>query len=298
VKCLMWRQHRGQLIWTVLFLAALCGLAAWVGVRANQWITSYDAWLRALRASDCPLPGQRGTSTVHASCHFLLQRYPNGFQSAFATTYNFAIPAFEEGVPLALAVIGALIGAPLVAREIEQRTQLVSWTQSSTRRRWYVTKVVVVGAALAAVGLIAGIANGRLQHPLTQGGLTSSRWVWFYSSNLALAGEIVLAFALAVAIGAWLRRTLPAVVAAWVAFLPLIFASGLAVRNFTPTKLTTSPSHIASSGGGWGIKSGNGVLYHPAGQYWPLQAIFLVVLLGIAVALFAAGWYATRTRAV
>jgi ABC-type transport system involved in multi-copper enzyme maturation permease subunit len=235
---------------------------------------------------------------VHASCHALLQRYPHGLQDAFVTAFNFAIPAFEEGVPLALAVIGALVGAPLVAREIEQRTQLVSWTQSASRRRWFVTKVVVLGAALAAVGLIAGIANGRLEHPLTQGGLTSSRWVWFYSSNLALAGEIVVAFALAVALGAWLRRTLPAMVAAWVVFLPLLFAAGLAVRNLTPTQRTNSPSHIAALGGGWGMQSGHSVLYHPAGQYWPLQAVFLVILLAIAGALLAAGWYATRTRAV
>ena len=298
MKCLIWRQHRWQLLWAGLFLAVLCGLAAWAGLRANQWLTNEAAWLRLLRSHGCPLPGRRGSFTVHAGCQDLLRRYPNGFQVAFGNAFNFAIPAFEEGVPLALAVIGALIGAPVVAREIEQRTQLVSWTQSASRRRWFVTKVVVIAAALAAVGLIAGVVTGRLEHPLTQGGLTSSRWVWFYSSNLALAGEIVLAFALAVALGAWLRRTLPAMVAAWVVFLPLLFAAGLAVRNFTPTTRTTSPSHIASTGGGWGMQSGHGVLYHPAGQYWPLQIVFLVMLLAIAAATLAAGWHATRTRAV
>jgi ABC-type transport system involved in multi-copper enzyme maturation permease subunit len=298
MTCLMWRQHRGQLLWTGVFVVALCVLIAFVGLHASHSFTGYDEWLKALRAGGCPLPGQRGSFTVHASCHGLMQRYPNGVQVAFVNTYNFAIPAFEEGVPLALAVIGALIGAPLVAREIEQRTQLVSWTQSASRRRWYVTKVGVLAAALAAVGLIAGIANGWLQHPLTQGGLTSSRWVWFYSIDLALAGEIVLAFALAVALGAWLRRTLPAVGAALVVFLPLLLASGWAVRNLTPTVRTNSPSHISGAGGGWGIQAGNGVLYHSAGQYWPLQVTFLIILLAIAAALFAAGWYATRTRAV
>jgi hypothetical protein len=298
MKCLLWRQHRWQLLWTGLFLAVLCGLAAWAGLRASQWVTNYNAWLRLVRAQGCPLPGQGGTFTVHASCHHLLQRYPNGFQSAFATAFNFAIPSFEEGVPLALAVIGALIGAPLVAREIEQRTQLVSWTQSASRRRWFVTKVVVIGAGLAAVGLIAGIVTGKLEHPLTQGGLTSSRWVWFYSSNLALAGEIVLAFALAVALGAWLRRTLPAMVAAWFVFLPLLFGAGMAVRNLTPATRTNSPSHVAGLGGGWGIQSGHGLLYHPASQYWPLQVTFLVLLLALAAVALTAGWYATRTRAV
>jgi ABC-type transport system involved in multi-copper enzyme maturation permease subunit len=298
MTCLMWRQHRGQLLWTGVFLVALCVLTALVGLHATHSFTSYDEWLNALRAGGCPLPGQNGGSSVHASCHALMQRYPSGLQVAFVNAYNFAIPAFEEGVPLALAVIGALIGAPLVAREIEQRTQLVSWTQSASRRRWYVTKVAVLAGALSAVGLVAGIANGRLQHPLTQGGLTSSRWVWFYSIDLALAGEIVLAFALAVALGAWLRRTLPAVGAALVVFLPLLLACGWAVRNLTPTVRTNAPSHISSAGGGWGIQAGDGVLYHSAGQYWPLQALFLVVLLALSFCLLAAGWHATRTRAV
>ena len=91
MTCLIWRQHRWQLLWTALFLAVLCGLTVWVGLRASQWVTNYNAWLRAIRSAGCPLPGQRGNFTVHASCHALLQRYPHGLQEAFATTFNFAI---------------------------------------------------------------------------------------------------------------------------------------------------------------------------------------------------------------
>jgi ABC-type transport system involved in multi-copper enzyme maturation permease subunit len=297
MTCLIWRQHRWQLLWTGLFLVAMCVLTAWVGVTANHWLSSYNEWLRALKAAGCPAPNQH-VFEVHASCHALLQRYPNGPQNAFGTAYNFAIPAFEEGIPVALAIIGALIGAPLVAREIEQRTQLVSWTQSASRRRWYLSKVAVLASALAAVGLVAGIANNLLQGPLTRGGLTSSRWVWFFSIDLALAGEIVLAFALAVAFGAWMRRTLPAVGATLVCFLPLLVALGWAVRTLTPTHLSTAPSQIAAIGGGWGLRTDNGVVYHSAAQYWPLQATFLMLLLATAAAILAAGWRATRTRAV
>lgn len=297
MKCLIWRQHRGQLLWTLAFLIVLCAGTVWVGMRADHWLAGYRQWLNDLKAAGCPSPDQ-GVFRVHASCHVLLQRYPHGFQDAFGNAYNFAIPAFEEGVPLALVIIGALVGAPVVAREIEQRTQLVSWTQSASRRRWYLTKVAVVGSALAGVALVAGIANDRLQHPLTQGGLTSSRWVWFFSIDLALVGETLLAFALAVALGAWMRRTLPAVGAALVTFVPLLVGAGWAVRTLTPTHRSADPSHIASAGGGWGMQARSGVLYHSAGQYWPLQVVFLIVLLGIAAALFAAGWYATRTRAV
>ena len=145
--------------------------------------------------------------------------YPGALQPAFASRYNFTILAFQDGLPAALAIIAALVGAPLVAREIEQRTQLVSWTQSVSRRRWYVTKVTIVATAVGVAGLVVGVAADQLQRPLGMGGLMRSRWVWFFSMDLALAGEIVLAFALAVALGAWLRRTVPAVGAALACFV-------------------------------------------------------------------------------
>ena len=228
MTCLIWRQHRWQLLWTGLFLAVLCGLAAWVGLRASQWVANYNAWLRAIRSAGCPLPGQRGSFT---SCTRAATRSCNGTRTACrtpspprSTSRSPHSKRASRSLWPSSARWSALRSSP--GRSSSGRNSS-SWTQSASRRRWFVTKVVVIAAALAAAGLIAGIANGRLQHPLTQGGLTSSRWVWFYSSDLALAGEIVVAFALAVALGAWLRRTLPAVVAAWVAFLPVLFAVGL-----------------------------------------------------------------------
>jgi hypothetical protein len=302
MTCLLWRQHRGQALWTLLTLAAICALMLTVGLNADHWLAAYDHWLAALRAAGCP-PPDASSGVFHvpsaAVCDALRQRYPHGLQAAFASRYSFAVLAFEDGIPAALAVIGALVGAPLIAREVEQRTQLVAWTQSVSRRRWYTTKVTTLAAGLAVVGLAAGVANDRLQRPLTAGGLTSSRWIWFFSIDLALTGEILLAFGLAVALGAWLRRTLPAVGAALVGFLVLFLASGWAVRTLTPTRRTTGPLFTVPRVG-WSIQPSHGhsVPYHPASQYWPLQLTFLAVLLALAAALLAAGWHATRTRAV
>jgi hypothetical protein len=214
-------------------------------------------------------------------------------------TYGYTIPVFELGVPLVVAVIGALVGAPLVARELEQRTQLVAWTQSVTRRRWYGAKVLGLGAGLAVVGLLAGFANYRLSRPLTDGGVTHSRWPWFFSAGLAPAGEILLAFALAVAIGAWTRRTLPAVGAGLVGFLVLLFVTGNVVKTLTPVSHATGP-RASVPDDGWIIRAegGQNVPYHPAGQFWPLQLTFLALLLALTAGLLAVGWRATRTRGV
>ena len=258
-------------------------------------VGAYTYWLAQLRAAHCPLPGT-GNSVVHAPpaiCQALLARYSGGQQSSFAHAYNVAIPVFEEGLPLLMVVIGVLVGAPLVAREIEQRTQLVAWTQSVARRRWYATKTGMLAITLALAGLLAGFANDRAQIPLNRGGLTSSRWIWFFSIDLAPAAEVVLAFALAVAIGAYVRRTLPAIGAALVSFLALFLLTGWIVRSLTSA--STASGSRGTPDTGWSIGGGR---YHPANQYWPLQLTHLAILLALAAVLLAIGWRATRPRSI
>ena len=295
MKCLLWRQHRGQLLSTGAILAVGGVLMVAVAHSADQWLGHYHQWLAQLRAAGCSLPPKH-SGIVHspsAACHSLLSRYAGGEQNSFANAYNFAIPVFEEGLVLLLVIIGVLVGAPLVAREVEQRTQLVAWTQSISRRRWYVVKTAVLATGLAVAGVVAGIANDRVQIPLTRGGLSSSRWPWFFSIDLAPAAEVLLAFALAVSIGAYLRRTLAAVGAALVSFLLLFLLTGWAVRSLTPLSHAPGPRGLPEDS--WIVGGGE---YHPAGQYWPLQLIYVALLLVLATALLAAGWRATRPRNV
>jgi hypothetical protein len=280
----IWLQHRGQALFAVLTLAVMCGLMLWVGLSASHTLAPFGA-AGCLRSSTATAIARLGPGKAAPQCAAL---------ERFAPQHSFAIPVFEEGVPAALAVLGVLVGAPLVAREIEQRTQLVDWTQSVSRKRWYVTKTICIGAGLTLIALIAGFANDWLQGPLTDGGLTSSRWPWFFSIDLAPAGEVLLAFTLAVAIGAWLRRTLPAIGSALVAFIVLLLAAAVAVRTLSP-RSHAAGSRPAIPRDAWDIGLR---LYHPASQYWPLQIMLLAILLALGGALISAGWYATRTRAV
>jgi hypothetical protein len=302
MTCLIWRQHRGQALWTVITVTALCALMVSFGLSAGHWLAGYHAWLGQLAAAGCPPPSAHsGVFHVRsaATCHALKDRYPGSLQVAFTSRYSFAILFSQDGLPAVFAIIGAMTGAPLVAREIEQRTQLAAWTQAVSRRRWYITKIAVLTAALAVAGLAAGAANAWLAHQLAAGDTASSRWSWFVSINLAPAGEAALAFALGVAFGAWLRRTLPAIGAAVAGFAVLLLAAVWIVQALTPAPTTTGP-RFAAPPGSWVLGSGTGVPvpYHPAGQYWPLQLILLTVLLAAAAAALASGWRATRTRAV
>ena len=60
----------------------------------------------------------------------------NPIRFTFASHYSSAILFSQDGLPAAFAIIGVLTGAPLVAREVEQRTHLAAWTQSVSRRGW------------------------------------------------------------------------------------------------------------------------------------------------------------------
>jgi ABC-2 family transporter protein len=302
MSCLIWRQHRGQALWTIITVTALSLLAVGFGLSAEHWLAGYHSWLRQLAAAGCPPPtAHSGVFHVNspATCLALKDRYPGGLQAAFASHYNFAILLSQYGLPAAFAVIGALIGAPLVAREVEQRTQLAAWTQSVSRRRWYAAKTSALAAGLTVAGLLAGTVYAWLQHQLTAGDTASSRWSWFVSINLAPAGEAVLAFALAVAFGALLRRTLPAIGAAVAGFTVLLLAARWMVQALTPASKTTGP-HFTAPPGSWILGSGASAPapYHPAGQYWPLQLVLLTALLALAAAALTTGWHATRTRAV
>ena len=302
MSSLIWRQHRGQALWAAITVAVLCLLFVNFGLSAEHWLAGYHSWLRQLAAAGCPPPDAR-SGTVHvskpATCLALKNRYPGSLQASFASHFNFPILLSQYGLPAAFAVAGALIGAPLVAREVEQRTHLAAWTQSVSRHRWYAAKTSVLACGLAVAGLVAGTVNAWLQHQLSTGDNESSRWSWFVSINLAPAGEAVLAFALAVAFGALLRRTLPAIGAAVAGFTVLLLAARWMVQDLTPVSRTTVPQFTAPPGS-WILGSGAGVPvpYHPADQYWPLQLILLTALLALTAMALATGWHATRTRAV
>ncbi len=302
MRCLIWRQHRGQLLWIGVLLLVVCLGAVAAIHSADRWLARYDQWVVQLHDADCPLPSDRvevvppsgsDLETVPANCAALRSRYAHGPQEAFVHSYNYAVPVFEEGIPLLLVLIGVLVGAPLVAREVEQRTHLVSWTQSIARRRWYLTNIGVLGASLVTVGAVAGFVNDRVQIPLTRGGLTSSRWPWFFSIDLAPTAMILLAFALAVAAGAILRRTIAAIGASLVGFLFLFLVTGWAVRTLTPVSRAVGDRGTPDDA--WLLGGGQ---YHPASQYWPLQATYLALLLAVSAGLLTLGWRATRPRRV
>ena len=50
MKCLLWRQHRGQLAGTAAVLAVACLLMVLVAHTADAWLTNYHHWLTPVEA--------------------------------------------------------------------------------------------------------------------------------------------------------------------------------------------------------------------------------------------------------
>ena len=114
------------------------------------------------------------------------------------------------------ALIGVFWGAPLVARELETRTNWLAWTQSVTRTKWLVIKLAVVGvASILAAGLISLMVTWWAS-PYDR--LLGMPYNVFDQRDLVPIAYALFAFALGVAAGALIRKTLPAMAVTLVGF--------------------------------------------------------------------------------
>ena len=120
-----WRHHRIALSGVVAFLGAL---AVWLYTAGLQLHHAYAAAAACHPASS-------------AACLNLIVTFEG---TNMVLKYGLVL----QPVP---ALIGAFIGAPMLAREMETGTFRYAWTQGFGRWRWALAKLVMVGVAVAVV---------------------------------------------------------------------------------------------------------------------------------------------------
>jgi hypothetical protein len=108
------------------------------------------------------------------------------------------------------AVIGMFWGAPLIARELEERTYFVAWGQDVTPVRWLRGKAIVLGVPAVVLGAAVGLNDGFV-------GATQS-WSTFEASPLVQAGYAVFGFSLGVLVGLLSRHVVTAMAATLVLY--------------------------------------------------------------------------------
>jgi len=277
-----WRQHRGQAIACLAVLAALAVYAILLGtsMRTAFGNDALTACLAHSQGTACPAAVQ-------------------AFTNRFGSEVNIAFWAVTLIVP---GLIGVLVGGSLIARELEYGTWRLAWSQTVPRARWLAVKLalvtgglVVLGAAMTAVitwyRAPMDRLTGHLQHNI------------FDFEGLVLTAYILCAFGFAVLAGLLLRRSIPAMVAAFIPWLAIRLVIEFVFRDHFLAPLTTTANCTQGCGEGIGFVpqatgrigdlvlsiNGNVVTYQPADRFWTFQFIEA----GIFVALTAAALGAT-----
>ncbi|MEV6714078.1 hypothetical protein AB0M48_18800 [Lentzea sp. NPDC051208] len=122
------------------------------------------------------------------------------------------------------ALVGAFWGAPLIARELEERTYFVAWGQDVTPVQWLRGKLIVFGGLAVLLGALIG--NGD--------GFTGSVRTWnsFEANSLLQAGYAALGLAIGVLIGLLSRNVVTAIAVTIVLFVVVRVVLAVWVRSF------------------------------------------------------------------
>jgi hypothetical protein len=214
-----WRQHRSEALVAGLLLAAFAALVLATGLPARDAFS--DRGLNA--CSGRPAPGDE--------CAVLVDR----FQSEFGHPDSWYV---EVGMTLLPVLIGMFVGAPLLAREFEQGTWQLAWSQAVPRLRWLVVKLALVLATLAVVAVAV-----------------SGLWMWWHQPHDRFATRLnatyfsyalpvfvactVFAVAIGATAGRFIRRTLPAMVVVLLVYIGVRVPFEAVVRDKLQEPATT-----------------------------------------------------------
>ena len=224
-----WRQHR----------FALTGVAALLGgVAVYMWRTGLEL---------------RHAHAAAIACHPASSIACSQLVSHFNGTNGFLANGFVlQAVP---ALIGAFVGAPLLARELETGTFRYAWTQGFGRWRWTLAKLLLLAVVVAAAaGAISALFSWYYQPYFSAAndtlGLTGASKLapaLFDLRGVAFAAWTLAAFAIGALAGVLIRRVVPAIAATLVAYAGLALAAGMFLRQHYLAPIVTSNLNLPGS---------------------------------------------------
>ncbi|MCP2242526.1 ABC transporter permease [Lentzea aerocolonigenes] len=170
---------------------------------------------------------------------------PAAAAKSFAEAWANPLDIARMSILFGPALIGVFIGAPLFARELEQGTHVLAFTQSVSRTRWMVSKLVMaLVPALVVLAVLQSMVSWWLSAAGTLGPLMNGPFTAlnFSIGHVSPAGYALFAFALGTFIGVMSRRTLVAMTAGLGAFVVVRFAlAGLVDRLVPAQRVEVSP---------------------------------------------------------
>jgi len=168
--------------------------------------------------------------------------------SEFNVTYG--DPALTAAVLLQTvpALIGAFVGAPVLARELETGTFRYAWTLGISRRRWTLGKLVPLAIAVAAAAGVFSLLFSWFFQPLfADGNNIPFTAELFDLRGVALPAWTLAAFAIGALAGMLIRRVVPAIAATLAAWAGLALTAALYLRQHYAVPLRTSNLNVPGS---------------------------------------------------
>lgn len=240
------RRFRFELI---TFTLALAALIAWLVLDGLQRHAMFDVpYFGGVSVAVCAR--QAAPPTPGSSCDTVMSGFldqVNGSAGWFSVSH-----AIGYALALMPALVGTLLGAPLLARDLERGTFRLVWTQGRTRSAWLIESIVTMALATIAFVGVTTLAvmwwrapvdaiNGRFQ-----GG--------FGVEGVAPIAYALFALALGIALGVIMRSSAPAIVMSLVVYVLVgIPIGGLRAHYLAPRTLT-SASAAAMPVNGPGIR--------------------------------------------
>jgi ABC-2 family transporter protein len=217
-----WRQHR----------IALAAVAALLGALAVYlWIEGtsvHHAYAAAVACHPASSPGCADLAST--------------FTGSWDVMGNVAI--LLQLVP---ALIGAFVGAPVLARELETGTFRFAWTQGFGRWRWALAKLVALAVVLAAAGAAFGALVSWCFQPYTA---VANQTLGLYGNTpfatvfglreVTFPAWTLAAFAIGALAGMLIRRVVPAIAATLAVYAGLAIAAAAFFRQHYLIPLVTS----------------------------------------------------------
>ncbi|MGW5666485.1 ABC transporter permease [Micromonospora sp. NPDC003776] len=196
---LTWRQHRWALIGMLVLAAVLVGWMTYLSMELT------DLWHQ---------------------CHntFCPEHSPQGERLGGSSNLVLTLGALSRLVQYMPLLIGVFIGVPVLTREHEQRTLLLAWSQDVSPVRWLWTKLGILGLFVAAVTAVVAGVSDHLAHLETQvAPAILFDYVPFLNTGMLPVAISICWFAVGVALGAAIKRTLPAVFGVIAGFIGLTY---------------------------------------------------------------------------
>jgi hypothetical protein len=196
---LTWRQHRWTLLGTLVLAAILVGWMTYLSLELT------DLWHQC-------------NDTICA------EDSPQGYRLAGSSNLVLTLGAISRVVQYMPMLVGVFIGVPVLSREHEQRTLLLAWSQDVSPARWLWTKLGLLGLFVAVVtAAVAGVSDylERVQTRVAPGSLFN--YLPFLNTAMLPVAISLCWFAIGVALGAAVKRTLPAVFAVMAGFVGMTY---------------------------------------------------------------------------